>query len=136
MKTDSPEIRGNFDVLLRVHKTLYRLESIFLFQVLSLREAEDELTALTLLKFMVETADRILSTHDDIRCQRTTLIDLGVNENTLDDLLDEREIHRRHAEKRFRNSLKKNFRPDGTDSQDPPWVRLSLIWMRCGKYTK
>jgi hypothetical protein len=105
LDTDSPEIKGNFDVLLRVHKTLSRLESIFLFQVLSLHEAEDELTALTLLKFMVETADRILSTHDDIRSQRSALINFGISIETLDDLLDEREIHRRHAEKRFRNLL-------------------------------
>ena len=111
----SPEIRGNFEVLLRVHKTLYKLESIFLFQVLSLQEAEDELTAITLLKFMIETADRILSTHDDIRSQRSTLINLGVSIDALDDLLDEREIHRKHAEKRFRNLLsvlsKVNSRP-------------------------
>ena len=99
LDTESPEITGNFDVLLRVHKTLSRLESIF--QVLSLHEAEDELTALTLLKFMVETADLILSTHDNIRAQRENLINLGVPFETL----DEREIHRKHAEKRFRNLL-------------------------------
>ena len=105
LETSSPEIKGNFDVLVRIHKTLSRLESIFLFQVLSLQEADDELTALTLLKFMVETADRILSTHDDIRSQRVSLIALGISINTLDSLLNERETHRRFAEKRFRNLL-------------------------------
>ncbi len=105
LDTSSPEITGTFDVLVRIHKTLARLESIFLFQVLSLHDADNELTALTLLKFMVETADRILSTHDDIRSQRVTLTDLGISINTLDNLLNEREKHRRHAERRFRNLL-------------------------------
>ncbi len=105
LETSSPEIKGNFDVLVRIHKTLSRLESIFLFQVLSLQEADDELTALTLLKFMVETADRILSTHDAIRSQRVSLIELGISINTVDTLLNERENHHRNAEKRFRNLL-------------------------------
>ncbi len=111
----SPDINETFEVLLRVHKTLLKLESIFLFQVLSLQEADDELTALTLLKFMVETADRILSTHNDIRAQRSALINLGVKVERVDELLEERKIHHKHAEKRIRNLLsilsKVNSRP-------------------------
>ncbi|MDF1539833.1 MAG: hypothetical protein P1Q69_13115, partial [Candidatus Thorarchaeota archaeon] len=103
--TDSSEIQGNFEVLVRVHRALSRLEAVFLFQVLSLNDADDDLTALTLLKFMVETASRILATHDDIRRQRELLIQLGISIDDLDDLLSEKEEQRVNAERRFRNLM-------------------------------
>ena len=103
--TDSSEIQGNFEVLVRVHRTLLRLEAVFLFQVLSLNEADDDLTALTLLKFMVETASRILTTHDNIRRQRELLIHLGISIEELDSLLSEKEEQRVNAERRFRNLM-------------------------------
>ncbi len=105
IEKESLELQGDFEILVRVHRTLSRLEAVFLFQVLSLNEADDELTALTLLKFMIDTANRILSTHDEIRKQRDLLDRIGILTGDLDALLSEKEEQRVIAERRFRNLI-------------------------------
>jgi len=117
LATDSSKVQGNFEVLVRVHRTLSRLEAVFLFQVLSLNEADDDLTALTLLKFMVETASRILATHDDIRRQRETLFQMGITANELEALLTGKEEQRINAERRFRNLMALLAQVSGKPSQ-------------------
>ncbi|MFW9910637.1 MAG: hypothetical protein ACFFEF_18945 [Candidatus Thorarchaeota archaeon] len=101
--TQSPEANVILSSLVSAHTNLYKLDSIFLFQVLSLNQAEDELTAITLLKLMLDTAKRILQTHDDIRSIRQRLIGQGEASIDLGEAMEQKEENRIKAEQRLRN---------------------------------
>ncbi|MFX1368823.1 MAG: hypothetical protein ACFFAY_09515, partial [Promethearchaeota archaeon] len=49
------------------YRLLFRLEAVFLFQVMTLRESADQNISIGLIRFMVELAERVMRLIDEIR---------------------------------------------------------------------
>lgn len=92
--------------LMEQYRTLSRLEGIFLFQVLTLRDATDELVALGLLRFMIEVAEKVVKVIDDIRDGHLKIQPLKKIPTDIKEMLKEENSRRMTIEQRFTNVLK------------------------------
>ncbi|MBD3406353.1 MAG: hypothetical protein GF411_09605 [Candidatus Lokiarchaeota archaeon] len=99
---------GNSDLLdlMEHYKTLARLEAIFLFQVLTIRDATDELVALGLLRFMIEVAEKVSKVIDSIRESHLKIKSLRGIPTDIHEMLKEQNARRIVIEQRFSNVLK------------------------------
>jgi hypothetical protein len=85
------------------YKLLTRLYTVFLFQVLTLGEADDEQVALGLLKFMVGVAGRTVDLNDKIREKTHELEESGKIPEWVRSLLEKHASVRKRNEQRFLN---------------------------------
>ncbi len=100
--------------LLENYSQLCRLESIFLLQVMSLKESTDQFVAIGLLKFMIELSEQFVQTNHriretiDIPQSVDTIIDDMVNgiPDSVKSIIDVNETHRKMSERRFANLLR------------------------------
>ncbi|MGY5854280.1 MAG: hypothetical protein RTU92_11985 [Candidatus Thorarchaeota archaeon] len=92
--------------LLEHYNQLYRLEAVFLLQVMTLKDSTDQFVALGLLKFMVELSEHVLELNNKIR--ETTHIVYSQNRMPQDiqEMLDLNDNHRKMSEYRFSNLVK------------------------------
>lgn len=82
------------------YRALYRLEAIFLFQVLSLDESLEETDSLETLRFMVGVSEKVIQLSDMIREKTHDLLGRKALSEELQDSL------RKHSEKRKRTEYK------------------------------
>jgi hypothetical protein len=89
--------------LIRRYRQLARFETIFLFQVSTLRESNDKEVSLGLLRFMVDVAERIVKVIALIRDSTHSLSDSGAVPDHIQELLDEQIEDRNRTEEWFTN---------------------------------
>lgn len=96
---------GNEEVvnLCEYYRALTRLQVVFLYQVLTLGEANEEHIALGLLKFMVEVADRVVETSNMVRQKSHELKEAGVIPESVQLVLQKHDVARKRIEQRFLN---------------------------------
>ena len=109
--TDSRiELRKNENLvhhleLIDSYSQIYRLESVFLLQVMSLKESSDQFVAIGLLKFMIELSEQVIQINDRIR---EITIQLKKDDNppeVIMEIISRNEIHRKRSEQRFANLI-------------------------------
>jgi hypothetical protein len=88
------------------YKALYRLEAIFLFQVLSLDESLEEIDSLDTLRFMVGVSEKVIQLSDMIREKTLDLLDRKVMSEELQDSLRKHSEKRKETEYKFSNLVK------------------------------
>ncbi|RDE12055.1 MAG: hypothetical protein C4K49_10905 [Candidatus Thorarchaeota archaeon] len=89
--------------LCEYYRALTRLQAVFLYQVLTLGEANEEHIALGLLKFMVEVADRVVETSNMVRQKSHELREAGAVPESVQLILQKHDIARKRIEQRFLN---------------------------------
>ncbi|MFX0053774.1 MAG: hypothetical protein ACFFAX_13135 [Promethearchaeota archaeon] len=92
--------------LIRRYRQLARFETIFLFQVSTLRESEDKEVSLGLLRFMVDVAERIVRLISLIRDSTHSVAESNNVPEHIRDLLDEQIEDRNRTEEWFTNLVK------------------------------
>ena len=92
--------------LMEHYKLLARLETVFLFQVITLSQAPDQVVSLGILKFMVEVAGRVVSLNNEIREKSHKVMETGGIPNQVQQLLEIHSDKRRRTEHRFSNLLR------------------------------
>jgi hypothetical protein len=92
--------------LMEHYKLLARLETVFLFQVITLSQAPDQVVSLGVLKFMVEVAGRVVSLNNEIREKSHKVVKAGGIPNQVLQLLEIHSDKRRRTEHRFSNLLR------------------------------
>ncbi|MHA2380069.1 MAG: hypothetical protein ACXADS_12415 [Candidatus Thorarchaeota archaeon] len=92
--------------LVKHNRLLSRLEGVFLFQVLTLRESEDAYVSLGLLRFMIDVAERVVRVIDEIRQMTHGLEDSGQLPNEIGTILQKHHPGRSKAEHWFRNLVR------------------------------
>ncbi|NHJ15007.1 MAG: hypothetical protein EAX95_15100 [Candidatus Thorarchaeota archaeon] len=92
--------------LVEAYRTLFRLEAVFLFQVVTLRESADQNISLDLIRFMVDMAERVLHTIDGIRESTIALHEREHVPQPLEDFLARHSEIRRSTETRFTDLIR------------------------------
>jgi hypothetical protein len=92
--------------LIRRYRQLARFETIFLFQVSTLRESDDKEVSLGLLRFMVDVAERIVRVIALIRDSTHSVAESSNVPKHIQDLLDEQIEDRNRTEDWFTNLVK------------------------------
>ena len=92
--------------LIRRYRQLARFETIFLFQVSTLRESEDKEVSLGLLRFMVDVSERIVRLIALIRDSTHSVAESSNVPKHIHDLLDEQIEYRNRTEEWFTNLVK------------------------------
>ena len=88
------------------YRALYRLEAIFLFQVLSLDEPEEERDPLGTLRFMVGVSEKVIHLSDLIREKTHDLLERKAMSDELQDSLRKHSEKRKETEYKFSNLVK------------------------------
>ena len=91
--------------LMEHYKLLARLETVFLFQVITLSQAPDQVVSLGILKFMVEVAGRVVALNNEIREKSHKVMETGGVPNQVEELFEIHSAKRRRTEHRFSNLL-------------------------------
>jgi hypothetical protein len=88
------------------YRALYRLEAIFLFQVLSLDESTEETDSLDTLRFMIGVSEKVIQLSDMIREKTHDLLERKVISEELQDSLRKHSEKRKETEYKFSNLVK------------------------------
>ena len=89
--------------LISRYRQLSRFETIFLFQVSTLRESDDKQVSMGLLRFMIDVAERIVRVIAIIRDSSHSLAETSAVPNHIQTLLDEQVERRNRTEQWFTN---------------------------------
>jgi len=92
--------------LMEHYKLLARLETVFLFQVITLSQAPDQVVSLGILKFMVEVAGRVVDLNNEIREKSYKVMETGGVPNQVQQLFEIHSNKRKRTEHRFSNLLR------------------------------
>jgi len=88
------------------YRALYRLEAIFLFQVLSLNDPLEERDSLGTLRFMVGVSEKVIQLSDMIREKTHDLLERKAMSQELQDSLRKHTKKRKETEYKFSNLVK------------------------------
>ena len=88
------------------YRSLYRLESIFLFQVLSLDQPADEADSLSALRFIVGVSEKVIQHSDMIREKTHDLLERKAMSEELQKSLRKHSEKRKETEYKFSNLVK------------------------------
>jgi hypothetical protein len=105
LKAESENHKKLIELISR-YRQLARFETIFLFQVSTLRESDDKQVSLGLLRFMIDVAERITRVIGIIRDSSHSLSDTSAVPDYIQALLDEQVENRNRTEKWFTNLVK------------------------------
>ena len=89
--------------LIDSYRTLARLESVFLFQVLSLDDPSDDTDPLSVLRFMVGVSEKVITVNNFIREKTNSLIDRDALPDNIREMLSQHSEARKTTEYRFSN---------------------------------
>lgn len=89
--------------LIDSYRTLARLESIFIFQVLSLDDQEDEDDPLSILQFMVGVSEKVIAINNFVREKTAILIERNALPDNIRDMLSQHSETRQRTEYKFSN---------------------------------
>jgi hypothetical protein len=89
--------------LIDSYRTLARLESVFLFQVLSLDDPSDEEDPLNVLKFMVGVSEKVIAVNNLIRERTNNLIERDAFPPNIREMLSQHSETRKKTEYKFSN---------------------------------
>jgi len=89
--------------LIDAYRTLARLESVFLFQVLSLDDPNDETDPLSVLRFMVGVSEKVIVVNNFIREKTNSLIERKALPKNIHDMLSQHSEIRKTTEYKFSN---------------------------------
>jgi hypothetical protein len=92
--------------LVEHYRSFYRLEAVFLSQVLELETTSSESDALSALKFMVSVSEKVIQLSDRIREKTNDLIERRVMSNELQERFKKHTEKRKNTEYRFSNLVK------------------------------
>lgn len=92
--------------LVNHYKALYRLEAIFLFQVLSLDEPTDKSESLTTLRFIVGVSEKVIGLSDQIREKTHDLLERKAMSEEVQRSLRKHSEKRKEIEYKFSNLVK------------------------------
>ncbi|MHA2141110.1 MAG: hypothetical protein ACXADC_13080 [Candidatus Thorarchaeota archaeon] len=92
--------------LISRYRQLARFETIFLFQVSTLRESDEKEVSLGLLRFMIDVAERIIRVISIIRDSSHSLSEASAIPDHIQKLLDEQIETRNRTEKWFTDLIK------------------------------
>jgi hypothetical protein len=102
-KTKHP---GNPANLVEAYRLLFRLEAVFLFQVITLRESADQNISIGLIRFMVDLAERVMHLIDEIRETTINLQNTDSVPKELEDFLSKHSEIRKSTETRFTDLIR------------------------------
>ncbi|MHA1938764.1 MAG: hypothetical protein ACW975_11000 [Candidatus Thorarchaeota archaeon] len=105
LKAEGEGNKQLIDIISR-YRQLARFETIFLFQVSTLRESDDKQVSLGLLRFMIDVAERIVKIVAIIRDSSHSLSDDSAVPDHIQALLDEQVENRNRTEEWFTNLVK------------------------------
>ena len=88
------------------YRALYRLEAIFLFQVLSLAEPINESDSLSTLKFIVGVSEKVITLSDQIREKTHDLLERKAMSEEVQQALRRHSEKRKDTEYKFSNLVK------------------------------
>jgi len=88
------------------YRSLYRLEAVFLFQVLSLDENEEESDPLETLRFMIGVSEKVIMLSDLIREKTHDLLERKIMSKDLQDSFQKHSEKRKETEYKFSNLVK------------------------------
>jgi hypothetical protein len=88
------------------YSTFYRLEAIFLSQVLDIENTSSEIDALGALRFMVSISEKVIQLSDMIREKTNDLIERKAMSKEVQEKLKKHSEKRKRAEYRFSNLVK------------------------------
>ncbi|TFG30802.1 hypothetical protein EU527_14090 [Candidatus Thorarchaeota archaeon] len=103
--------------LVEYYRTLYRLESIFLTQVLALDENQEESDPLHTLQFMVGVSEKVIRLSDQIRESTHEILNRKVMSLDIQESLKKHSEKRRKTEFKFINLIKVLSEIDAHTSQ-------------------
>jgi hypothetical protein len=103
--------------LIESYSTLSRLESVFLFQVQTLDDEEDESHPLDTLHFMVNVSEKVMSINDEIRERTNDLMSRDALPENIQEMLTQHSQKRRETEYRFSNLVSVLNEIDSNTSQ-------------------
>jgi hypothetical protein len=89
--------------LIDSYRTLARLESVFLFQVLSLYDPSDETAPLSVLRFMVGVSEKVITINNLIRETTNNLIERNALPDNIREMLSQHSEARKTTEYKFSN---------------------------------
>ncbi len=89
--------------LIELYSTLSRLESIFLFQVLSLDDSDDETDLLSTLRFMVGVSEKVINVNNSIREITNSLTERNALPESIREMLSQHAKTRKMTEYKFSN---------------------------------
>jgi hypothetical protein len=89
--------------LIDSYRTLARLESVFLFQVLSLDDPSDETDPLSVLRFMVGVSEKVIAVNNLIREKTYSLIEREALPDNMKEMLLQHSEARKTTEYKFSN---------------------------------
>jgi hypothetical protein len=89
--------------LIDAYRTLARLESIFLFQVLSIDDPDEETDPLSTLRFMVGISEKVIAVNNQIREKTHDLIERDALSENIKDMLSQHSESRKTTEYKFSN---------------------------------
>jgi hypothetical protein len=89
--------------LIDAYTTLARLESVFLFQVLSLDDQSHETDPLSILQFMVGISEKVIAVNNMIREKTNSLIERGALPKSVQEMLSQHTETRKITEYKFSN---------------------------------
>jgi hypothetical protein len=89
--------------LVDAYRTLARLESVFLFQVLSLDDPSDETDPLSVLRIMVGVSEKVISVNNLIRERTNSLIERDALPDNIREMLSQHSEARKTTEYKFSN---------------------------------
>jgi len=92
--------------LVESYRLLFRLEAVFLFQVITLRESADQNISIGLIRFMVELAERVMHLIDEIRDSTINLRNAESIPQELEDFLSKHSEIRKSTETRFTDLIR------------------------------
>ena len=85
------------------YRTLARLESVFLFQVLSLDDPSDETDPLSILRFMVGVSEKVITVNNSIRERTNSLVERDALPDNIREMLAQHSEARKTTEYKFSN---------------------------------
>ncbi len=89
--------------LIDSYRTLARLESVFLFQVLSLDDPDDETDPLSVLRFMVGVSEKVITINNSVREKTNSLIERNAFPDNIREMLSQHSEARKTTEYKFIN---------------------------------
>jgi len=88
------------------YRSLYRLEAVFLFQVLSLDDNKEESDPLETLRFMIGVSEKVIMLSDLIREKTHDLLERKIMSKELQDSFQKHSEKRKETEYKFSNLVK------------------------------
>jgi hypothetical protein len=89
--------------LMDSYRTLARLESVFLFQVLSIDDEDEETDPLSILQFMVRVSEKVITVNNSIRERTINLMERDALPDNIREMLSHHSEARKTTEYRFSN---------------------------------